>query len=788
MIETWFNQDITKAVKITHLDGNIFSQDNRGNLIGVNVFNNGEPVALSGMAYANVIRADGTTVTVVGSISGNHASVILPESAYAVPGVISIIVKLTADGATTTMCAVVANVYKSSTDAVVDPGELITGIDALIAALEEATTGLDNLANRKVNKPEDDPDGTYGQSLRTNGDGTTYWANEGQPTDAQVAEAVSDWLDEHPEATTTVQDGSISRVKLDSAVGKVIDWAHSVKFYFPNLSEGSYSGSCSLVTVNGKALLFDAYTSESWTLIQDWLDGLQSDGVFSNIDYILISHYHNDHVGSLTNILGRYPHVNCNAYIPQSIAGHAAEQAYLVTNYNNIVSALSTAGVTTHIVDDDVSFQITDFFEVELFNCSNTDYLYYDTLYTGGTAIYNNYCMVALLRCGDVYSMYPGDIQSDAQKRIMATRTLPRLFVYPVHHHGIQSDDYIPYLEAINPQYDLISTSHNRVMVSATSSSGMNFFTGQKGCTAYDEYSYVCDKDGGQIVNGRAIQKVGYGYFQIDLYVDNEYAGPIYDGSEEHPFTQINEALMFVNRGSNLRYTIRVKGTSTRYDFMWIRDYFSPVSIIGYKDANGANVYPSIHGGYIGEGTYVSLAYLSFDGDGRDQYDFHPMLFIMASTVYMNGCSFDGANIPAGVTATKIGIYIQETRTVYMTGCTISNLANGVRSYRYGGITSGGTTFVNISSSGYNVVNTELRLRGKDTLTDIGSGSWILSQASGGATPIMTDAGCIDSTMAAKCSKYAVSLPFFGNNSHVSCMLSNQKIYDVFTGSEVTIS
>lgn len=41
----------------------------------------------------------------------------------------------------------------------------------------------------------------------------------GKPTDDQVAEAVRDWLNEHPEATTTVEDGSISTEKLaDEAV------------------------------------------------------------------------------------------------------------------------------------------------------------------------------------------------------------------------------------------------------------------------------------------------------------------------------------------------------------------------------------------------------------------------------------------------------------------------------------------------------------------------------------------------------------------------------------------
>ncbi len=35
-----------------------------------------------------------------------------------------------------------------------------------------------------------------------------------RPTDDQVEAAVSDWLDAHPEATTTVEDGAVTQVKL----------------------------------------------------------------------------------------------------------------------------------------------------------------------------------------------------------------------------------------------------------------------------------------------------------------------------------------------------------------------------------------------------------------------------------------------------------------------------------------------------------------------------------------------------------------------------------------------
>lgn len=70
----------------------------------------------------------------------------------------------------------------------------------------------------KVSKPSTSPNGTNGQLLRTKGDGTTEWVDVGLPTDAQTAAAVSDWLDDHPEATTTVEDGSVTLAKLHSDV------------------------------------------------------------------------------------------------------------------------------------------------------------------------------------------------------------------------------------------------------------------------------------------------------------------------------------------------------------------------------------------------------------------------------------------------------------------------------------------------------------------------------------------------------------------------------------------
>ena len=134
--------NLNQPVNVTYLHGNLFSQDNAGNTINVFVMDNGEPATIGGTVSANVIRSDGQTVAVSGAIEGNRAYVILPQACYAVPGVVHIIIKLTQNTTITTIAAIVANVYMSTTDAVIDPGTVIPSIQALMALIEGAVDSI----------------------------------------------------------------------------------------------------------------------------------------------------------------------------------------------------------------------------------------------------------------------------------------------------------------------------------------------------------------------------------------------------------------------------------------------------------------------------------------------------------------------------------------------------------------------------------------------------------------------------------------------------------------------
>lgn len=131
-IRTVLKTDLTKPVKVQNLNGNFFSQDNQANAIYVEVTDNGEPVTLSGGITGYVVRGDGYTVVINGTVEDGKAKVVLNEGCYRVTGAISVVVK----AGTTTIGACHGYVYRSSTDSIVDPEHLIPSLNDLLAQID----------------------------------------------------------------------------------------------------------------------------------------------------------------------------------------------------------------------------------------------------------------------------------------------------------------------------------------------------------------------------------------------------------------------------------------------------------------------------------------------------------------------------------------------------------------------------------------------------------------------------------------------------------------------------
>ena len=107
------------------------------------------------------------------------------------------------------------NLNKAGVYANTNRSTYIPGRTAVDAALRDKVYTKDVTDSKYVPCPSPNDLGQSGQILRSTGTGTE-WVTPASPTSAQVDTAVQAWLNNHPEATTTVEDGAVTTAKLAS--------------------------------------------------------------------------------------------------------------------------------------------------------------------------------------------------------------------------------------------------------------------------------------------------------------------------------------------------------------------------------------------------------------------------------------------------------------------------------------------------------------------------------------------------------------------------------------------
>lgn len=95
-------------------------------------------------------------------------------------------------------------------------------IDKNVADIGELKGDLVDLGTGKIDKPTT----ANNNKIPRANNGEVEWVEVGQPTDEQTETAVTNWLDDHPEATTTVQDGSLTENKFTEDLRN-----HTIKDY-----------------------------------------------------------------------------------------------------------------------------------------------------------------------------------------------------------------------------------------------------------------------------------------------------------------------------------------------------------------------------------------------------------------------------------------------------------------------------------------------------------------------------------------------------------------------------
>lgn len=183
----------------------------------------------------------------------------------------------------------------------------------------------------------------------------------------------------------------------------------------------------------GKCMLIDASTAEYG---DDIVSTVQSLG-YNKIDFLVATHPHADHIGGMAQVIESLD--IGEIYMPKAVSTSKTFENFLETvSDNNLQITTATAGKMICSYSN-----LTAKFLAPVSDS-------YDDL--------NNYSAVVKITYGDNSFLFMGDAENLAENEMLANDSyLLEADVLKVGHHGSSSSTGIEFLQAVNPQYAVIS-------------------------------------------------------------------------------------------------------------------------------------------------------------------------------------------------------------------------------------------------------------------------------------------------------------------------------------------
>ncbi len=250
----WRTDDV---LKVDNLMGQIILGENSAHTFVVHgVDGSGETVPITGTITGAFLRADGTTVWIeTGTLVNGEAVVTLPAHCYDIPG--RFVLSIYATNGDTNICVycAVGNVYRNTSDVIVDPGTIMPSIEDLIADIQQAVasippdysalvtrvnTNATNIATLSARvDTEDGMIETLQGNVVANTNHIGILNNLVTPTKTNLVQAINEAYEYDP---TEAYDTALSGTSENAVQNKVIKQALDAKMNTP--VSGGTAGQC----------------------------------------------------------------------------------------------------------------------------------------------------------------------------------------------------------------------------------------------------------------------------------------------------------------------------------------------------------------------------------------------------------------------------------------------------------------------------------------------------------------------------------------------------------------
>ena len=264
---------------------------------------------------------------------------------------------------------------------------------------------------------------------------TVEVAAAGETTEVAASAEAADTAVAVPEVTTVAEPA------LKSTAGAVEKIAQMKLEVIDYLDQGF--GDSQMLSSAGSRLLIDTYSPGSWDVLNSWLN----DKKYNDFD-IYISHYHNDHMGNVVNILndGKYK-VN-KLYLPD-YSYMTGSNSYMQDYRSDCADLMNTAknkGVQIVTLVKDSVFKIGDVVAEVLWGADykdsnhNTDYI-------------NNNSLVTRFTCGNTRYLNAGDIEVETEFDMLDAGVDLSADICKLSHHGGDTSNTYDFLEAVGADF-----------------------------------------------------------------------------------------------------------------------------------------------------------------------------------------------------------------------------------------------------------------------------------------------------------------------------------------------
>ncbi|WP_392486221.1 ComEC/Rec2 family competence protein [Haloimpatiens sp. FM7315] len=212
----------------------------------------------------------------------------------------------------------------------------------------------------------------------------------------------------------------------------LVDTSNKILVHYIDVGQGD----CILIQVNNKNFLIDSGTKDSHSKIINYIHNLN----IKTIDYFLITHPHEDHIGSANYIIDKFE--IGKFYSPKII--------YNTNIYKKMINSLKAKNYKIHIAKEGVTLNLGSNVICEMLSPNKK--IYEDM---------NNYSPIIKIAYKSNKFIFTGDAENLIEDTILKSNYDLSADVLKLGHHGSKSSTSLNFINNINPKIAIISCGKN---------------------------------------------------------------------------------------------------------------------------------------------------------------------------------------------------------------------------------------------------------------------------------------------------------------------------------------